>query len=87
MGGRPCRAEIRWYGATDAGLCNICDNIRLWGLQCEIEIFDEMVSMEEHKNKSAIEIADLILNERWDLKKRNEMYLLVHGTEYDGGDQ
>ena len=42
--------------------------------------------MEEHKNKLAIEIADLILDERWDLKKRKEMYLLVHGTEYDGGD-
>ena len=85
-GGRPCRAEIRWYGATDTGLRDVRDNIRLWGLQCEIERFDELVAMEEHKNKSAIEIADLILDERWDLKQRKEMYLSVHGIEYNGGD-
>ena len=86
FGGRPCRAEIRWYSATDASLRNVCDNIRLWGLQCEIERFSELVAMEEHKNKLAIEIAYLILDELWDLKKRKEMYLLVHGIEYDGGD-
>ena len=54
LGGRPCRAEIRWYSATDASLRNVCNNIRLWGLQCEIERFSELVAMEEHKNKSAI---------------------------------
>ena len=36
-GGRPCRAEVRWYGATNAGLRDVRDNIRLWGLQCEID--------------------------------------------------
>jgi hypothetical protein len=35
-GGRPCRAEICWYGATDAGLRDIRPNVRLWGMQCEI---------------------------------------------------
>ena len=29
-GGRPCRAKMRWYGATDAGLRDVRDNIRLW---------------------------------------------------------
>ena len=86
LGGRPCRAEIRWYRATYTGLRDVRNNIRLWGLQCEIERFDELVAMEEHKNKLAIEIADLILDELWDLNKRKEIYLLVHGTEYDGGD-
>jgi len=43
--------------------------------------------LDENKNKLAIEIDEMILNERWDLKKRKEMFLSVHGTEYNGGDQ
>ena len=84
--GRPCRAEVRWYGATDAGLRDVRGNVRLWGLQCEIERHAELTAMAEHANKSAIEISEMVLAERWDLKKRKEVYDTIHGVEYDGGD-
>jgi len=35
-GGRPCRAEIRCYGATGADLRDVHSNVRLWGMQYEI---------------------------------------------------
>ena len=41
-GGRPCRAEIRWCGATDAGLRDVRDNVRLWGLDDEIKHHAEL---------------------------------------------
>ena len=84
--GRPCRGEIRWYGATDAGLRDVRANVRLWGLKCEIERHAELSAMDEHKNKSATEISEMVLAERWDLKKSKELHQLVHEKEYDGGD-
>ena len=85
-GGRPCRAEIRWYGATDAGLRDVRSNVRLWGLKCEIDRHAELTAMPMHKNKTATEISEIVLAERWDLKKRRELYQVVHNKEYDGGD-
>ena len=82
--GRPCRAEIRWYGGTDAGLKDVRNNVRLWGLKSEIERHRTLWSMEEHKHKSATEISELILGERLNLAKRKEMYQKLRGTEYDG---
>jgi len=84
-GGRPCRAEIRWYGATDTGLRDVRANVRLWGLRCEIDRHAELSGMEENKDKSAVEISEMVLAERWDLKMRRRFYSL-HGKEYDGGD-
>ena len=84
VGGRPCRAEVRWYGGTDAGLVDVRGNVRLWGLQCEVERHAALSAMEEHRGKSAVEISEIVLGERWDLKKRQELYRTIHGIEYDG---
>ena len=40
--------------------------------------------MEEHKEKSALEISKMILGERLDSKKRRELYRTIRGTEYEG---
>jgi hypothetical protein len=31
-------------------------------------------------------ISEMVLNERWDLKMRKELYQTIHGRQYDGGD-
>ena len=82
--GRPCRVEVRWYGATDSGLRDVRDNVRLWGMKSEIDLHAKLSSMDEHKNKTSVEISELVLSERLDLKKRKELYMSVHGEEYEG---
>jgi len=82
-GGRPCRAEIRWYGATDDGLIDIRDDIYRWGLDCEIELHKKLSAMEEHTGKTAIEISEMVLDERLDLKLRKELYA-NKGIVYEG---
>jgi len=68
-GGRPCRAEIRWFGANHAGLRDVRGNVRMWGMKCEIERHAELSAMDVHRTKSPTEISMLALNERCDLKK------------------
>ena len=34
--GRPCKAEIRWYNATDNGLIDVRPTVELWGTEMEI---------------------------------------------------
>ena len=84
--GRPSRAEVRWFGGTDDGLRDVRDNVRLWGLKCEIERHAELSKMECHKDKSVVEISEIVLAERWDLKMRRQLYEDVRKLEYDGGD-
>jgi len=81
--GRPCRAEIRWHGATDAGLSDVRGSIHLWGYKCEIERHKQLSMMDKHKDKSVVEISEMVLNERWDLKLREELYQLDDRV-YDG---
>ena len=76
--GRPCRVEIRWYGATYTGLRYVRDNVNLWGLNCEIKRHKELSDENENKNKSPVEIIEMVLNERWDLRMRKELYQRVH---------
>jgi hypothetical protein len=80
--GRPCRSEIRWYGAKDSGLRDVRDTPKLWGLQCEIDLHEQMSAMSEHKDKTPIQISEMILAQRHDLRLRKEMYRTVHGIEY-----
>ena len=54
QGGRPCRVEIRWCGATDVGLRDVRDNVNLWGLQCETDRHAELTAMEQHKEKASL---------------------------------
>lgn len=81
--GCPCRAEVRYYGATAPGLVDIRGEIHLWGMDCEIKRHKQLSDM--HVDKSPIEISEMVLEERWDLKMRKMLYQL-HGKEYDGGD-
>ena len=60
--------------------------MRLWGLKCEIERHAELSKMECHKDKSVVEISEIVLAERWDLKMRRQLYEDVRKSEYDGGD-
>ena len=82
--GRPCRAEVRWYGATDAGLRDVRDNVRLWGMKSEIARHAELSAMPENKNKTPLEISIMVLNEDWPLRKRKRMYTKLKGVEYHG---
>ena len=81
--GRPCRAEIRWYGATHAGLSDVRGSIQAWAYKCEIERHSQLRAMEQHKEKSVEDISEMVLNERWDLKLREDLYKR-HGRVYDG---
>ena len=81
--GVPCRAEVRWHGATCAGLSDVRGSIYKWGLNCEIERHGKLHKTEEHRDKSMVEISEMVLSERWDLKKREELYAL-DGREYKG---
>jgi len=81
-GCHPCRAEKRWYGATDTDLRVVRSNIRLWGVKSEIARHAELSKMPEHASKSATEISEMVLDDQWDLKKRQELYHDVHGYEY-----
>lgn len=82
--GRPCRAEIRWYGATDAGLRDIRSNVRHWGLECEIELHQALTMAEhekkqlnpQYKMKTPTEISEIVLGKRLDVQKRKELYAL-----------
>ena len=78
VGERPCRAEIRWYGATDGGLRDIRDNVKLWGLKSEIALHAKLSAMEEHKDKSAIEISEMVLAEKLDVKLKERLYKLKY---------
>ena len=84
---RPCRAEIRWYGATDVGLVDVRvrGNVRLWGLKSEVELHDRLSKMPIHRDKSPVEISEIVLAKRLDLEKRRELYRVVHGIEYEEG--
>lgn len=57
---RPCRPEIHWHGATDSGFHNVRNNVHLWGLYCEMKHHAEIWAMDEHKNKTATEISELV---------------------------
>jgi hypothetical protein len=66
--GRPSRAEICWYGATDDGLIDVRPHVHLWGSQKEIHRFHELKVMECNKNLTPTEIAEIALQENWHAK-------------------
>ena len=79
--GRCCRGEVRWYGGKDDGLVDVRPNIRLWGMQSEINRHAELTEL--HPGKSALEISEMVLAEDWPLKIRKELYER-RGEVYDG---
>ena len=57
---------MRWYGGKDDGLVNVLSDVRLWGMQCEIERHAEFSTA--NPGKSALEIREMVLSEDWPLK-------------------
>ena len=71
-GGRPCKAEIRWYDGTDDGLIDIRPDIELWGTDPEIKRWYELRKLEENKQLTDTAISELVLVEDWPKKLRSE---------------
>ena len=71
--GRPCKAEIRWFGATDEGLMDARPDVELWGLEAEIERWDELRNLPANKNLSDTDISELVLDEDWPAKLRKDL--------------
>ena len=69
--------ETSYYGVTDSGLRDARANMRPWGLEFEIERCAELTTIPTHE-KNATEISEIVLAERWDLKKRREFCQMVH---------
>jgi hypothetical protein len=78
-GGRPCRGEVRWFGASDNGLIDVRGQVDKWGTQKEIQRFLELQNMEENKNKTTIHIGQMVLDEDWPTKERAELERYIHG--------
>ena len=53
---RPCRAEIRWYGATDEGLSDYRGDVHLWGNVDEVLRLHEMNRL--HPTLTKIELGE-----------------------------
>lgn len=66
------------------GLIDVRGNVRLWGMESEIKLHDELSAMEEHKNKTPTEISEMVLAKAMHLDKRQNMYETIHKIEYDG---
>jgi len=69
---RPCRGEIRWYGATDAGLVDVRGAVDLWGLTQERKRFAELQKL--HPEKPLEEIGEIVLSEDWPTKCRQKLH-------------
>ena len=67
---RPCKAKIRWYGATDDGLVDVRPMVDMWGLDVEVERWAELRAMESNKHLSDTDISELVLAEDWPSKMK-----------------
>lgn len=59
--GQPCKAEIRWYGATEDGLFDAWSQPKWWAMQTELCQWKELQA--KHKNLSDTKISELVLCE------------------------
>jgi hypothetical protein len=69
---RPCRGEVRWYGATDRGLIDVREHVHLWGCPKEIARFNELLKDDTMIGKSRTELAEIVLAEDWPSKLLKE---------------
>lgn len=76
--GRPCKAEIRWHGATDNGLTDVCESVMLWGTESEQARWHQLCNDPENKDKSNSEISKMVLAEDWPSKLKE-----IHIEELD----
>ena len=56
------RAEVRWYGGKHDSLVNLRVDVRLWGMQCEIDHHSDLSTA--HLGQSALQISEMVLAER-----------------------
>jgi hypothetical protein len=71
-GGRPCKAEIRWYDGTDDGLIDIRPEVELWAADPEIKRWYELRKLEENEQLTDTDISEKVLEEDWPSKLRAE---------------
>jgi hypothetical protein len=77
--GRPCRSEVRWYGATEHGCLDVRGQVDKWGTQNEVRRFHELFNKAEHKNKTTIDIGQMVLDEDWPERERDDLDRYIHG--------
>jgi hypothetical protein len=80
---RPCRAHIRWYGATDEGLADVRGVVNLWGSKREREHFADLVV--QHPDIDTVEIGEMVLAHDWPTIMRQQHIEIGEGTrkEFD----
>ena len=74
--GRPCKAEIRWHGATDEGLVDVRPSVvELWGMEVEISTcrWNELRGLAANKDLSDTDISELVLAEDWPKRMRKDL--------------
>ena len=52
--------------------------MNIWGMNSEIKRHKELSVEDENKSNSPIEISEMVLNERWDLRMLEKIYQKVH---------
>jgi hypothetical protein len=68
--GRPCKAEICWYGATEDGLFDARPQPKLWATRTELYRWKELRA--KHHNLTDTEISELVLDENIPDRLRKE---------------
>ena len=66
--GRPCKAEVQWYGSTDDGLVDVRPEVELWGIESEIVRWHELRNMDEHLELTNTDISEMVFEEDWPSK-------------------
>ncbi len=71
--GRPCRAEVRWYDATEDGLFDARPTPQLWATRSEMERWSELRRENESPSDTAISILVQVLKENIPERLRTEI--------------
>ena len=80
--GRPCKAEIRYYGGTDDGLMDVRPLPEYWALDSELERWHELRNDESNNHLDDTQISELVFDEDWPAKLRKEHYDKLVQTFY-----
>lgn len=80
--GRPCSAEIRYYGGTDEGLVDVRPYVELWGMDIEIPRWHTLRQNPIYEHFSDTEISELLLAEDWPGKMKKEHLAALNSNVY-----
>ena len=64
--------KIQYYEATDDGLVNVHPDPELWALESDLERWYELRNDDANKDKSNVEISELVLDEDWPSKLKKD---------------